>query len=206
MYKTILLDPPWEMCAGGTKGLSAQHHYPVQKQSEIIETVLGWLEEHPVAPEAHLYLWSMNAFPKVKSRGVLDALELCEVMGFTPIQFIPWIKHRGNPTLYSIRCTELCLFGERHRPGMLWDVAYGRETEQSVCRAGLTKTKDYIIADSARHSKKPDCFYDYIEERSAGPYLELYARNRREGWTSLGNQVDESVSLRRKTEKQLQLF
>ena len=206
MFRTVLLDPPWEMCQGGSKGMSAQHHYPVQTQAEIVTTVLGWMKAYPVAPEAHLYMWSMNAFPKVKSKGIIDALALCEAMGFEPIQFIPWIKDGGNPTLYGIRCTELCLFAQRHRKGHLYDVAYGRETETSVCRKGLTTTKDYIVADRGRHSKKPDCFYEYIEERSAGPYLELYARNRREDWTSVGNQVENSVSFRLKIHKQLDLF
>jgi len=206
MYKTVLLDPPWEMCSGGSKSMSAQAHYPVQKQHEIIDTVLRWMAEYPVAPEAHLYLWSMNAFPKVNSRGVMDALELCKAMGFEPIQFIPWIKDGGNPTLYALRCTELCLFGSRFREGHIYDVAYARETETSVCRKGLTKTKDYIIADRGRHSKKPDIFYDYIEQRSAGPYLEMYARNRREGWTSVGNQVDGQIISKTKYMKQMTLF
>jgi N6-adenosine-specific RNA methylase IME4 len=63
-----------------------------------------------------------------------------------------------------------------------------------------------MIADRGRHSKKPDKFYDYIEERSAGPYLELFARNRREGWTSLGNQVDGEALPGRKKNQQIKLF
>ena len=206
MIKPVLVDPPWEMCSGGSKGLSAQAHYPTQKQHQIIDTCLAWMEQHPVAPEAHLYLWTMNAFPKVNSKGVMDALELCREMGFEPIQFIPWIKNSGNPTLYALRCTELCLFATRFRKGHIYDVAYARETETSVCKKGLTTTKDYIIADRGRHSKKPEIFYDYIEERSNGPYLEMYARNQREGWVSVGNQVDNSVSFRKNGHKQLDFF
>ncbi len=33
------------------------------------------------------------------------------------------------------------------------------------------------------HSRKPDEMYDIIEACSPGPYLELFARERRTGWT-----------------------
>ena len=208
-FRTVLVDPPWEMYRGGNVSMSAQKNYPTQTQEEIIATVMAWLKTYPIAPEAHLYLWSMNAFPKVKSKGVIDALSLCDIMGFKPMQFLPWIKNEGNPTPYGIRCTELCLFAERHRPGYLYDVAYGRETSVSVCRRGLTTSKDYIISSRTIHSAKPAGFYDYIEERSQGPYLELYARNTRDGWTSLGNEAHKgphSIRTHKQRQKQLQLF
>ncbi len=41
------------------------------------------------------------------------------------------------------------------------------------------------------HSRKPDELYPLIEACSPGPYLELFARGTREGWTTWGNQADE---------------
>ncbi len=41
------------------------------------------------------------------------------------------------------------------------------------------------------HSAKPEKFYTQIIEKLVdGPYLELFGRRRRRGWTVLGNQVD----------------
>jgi N6-adenosine-specific RNA methylase IME4 len=40
------------------------------------------------------------------------------------------------------------------------------------------------------HSRKPDEQYDLIESCSWGPYLELFGRGVREGWTVWGNQAD----------------
>lgn len=37
------------------------------------------------------------------------------------------------------------------------------------------------------HSQKPERFYDIIEGCSPGPRLEMFARNRRPGWASWGN-------------------
>src|SRR5690606_39409003 len=38
------------------------------------------------------------------------------------------------------------------------------------------------------HSRKPDQLYEIIEACSPGPYLELFARNRRPGWSQWGNE------------------
>jgi N6-adenosine-specific RNA methylase IME4 len=40
------------------------------------------------------------------------------------------------------------------------------------------------------HSRKPDEQYPIIEACSPGPYLELFARGARKGWTTWGNQAD----------------
>ena len=40
------------------------------------------------------------------------------------------------------------------------------------------------------HSRKPDEIYNYIEDLLDGPYVELFARTKREGWESWGNQID----------------
>jgi N6-adenosine-specific RNA methylase IME4 len=43
---------------------------------------------------------------------------------------------------------------------------------------------------SARqHGRKPDEQYERIERLVAGPYLELFARERRAGWDAWGNEV-----------------
>jgi hypothetical protein len=43
----------------------------------------------------------------------------------------------------------------------------------------------------AQHSRKPDEQYQIIEACSPGPYLELFARGLRQGWTTWGNQADD---------------
>lgn len=53
--------------------------------------------------------------------------------------------------------------------------------------AGVRK----LMLDPRReHSRKPDDQYARTERLVAGPYLELFARNERPGWTSWGNQTD----------------
>ena len=55
-----------------------------------------------------------------------------------------------------------------------------------------------IEAPRREHSRKPDEFFDRVERLVAGPYLDIFARERRPGWTSWGNETDKfSRHLRR---------
>jgi N6-adenosine-specific RNA methylase IME4 len=45
------------------------------------------------------------------------------------------------------------------------------------------------MAENKGHSKKPKEFYNLIENNSPGPYIELFAREKREGWESWGDQL-----------------
>jgi N6-adenosine-specific RNA methylase IME4 len=47
-----------------------------------------------------------------------------------------------------------------------------------------------LFATARRHSEKPECSYNLIEELSFGPCLELFARKHRPGWTALGDEID----------------
>jgi len=46
------------------------------------------------------------------------------------------------------------------------------------------------------HSRKPDEQYALIEACSPGPFLELFARGRRDGWAMWGNEADDSYTPR----------
>jgi N6-adenosine-specific RNA methylase IME4 len=47
-----------------------------------------------------------------------------------------------------------------------------------------------MIHRKREHSKKPPTLYQIIEACSPGPYVELFARERRPGWAQWGDQVD----------------
>ena len=194
MYKTIVIDPPWKKSTGGVghATLQASTHYPVQTKEQIIDTILQWLTQHPVSHEAHLYLWTVNTFAGGKNQGVEIALEVCEALGFKPITLIPWVKSNvGSPTPYGMRYTEMCIFAVRYRTGHGKRTRYsGTDEVESVPNGrGLCASKDYVLAPRREHSRKPEEFYKYVEKRSTGPYLDLYSRTIRKGWTGVGNQA-----------------
>lgn len=188
-YKTLVIDPPWFLCTGGSRHINPKDHYPVQRQDEIVETVQNWLTEHPMAEESHCYIWSVNSFNAGQSKGILDALDLCEKIGFRPITLIVWAKPNGVPTPFGQRNTEVCLFGARWRKGEHKAVMYKGVSAENNVALDLAKSIDVIYAPRREHSRKPDEFYDFVESRSAPPYLEMYSRTERFNWTSLGNEV-----------------
>jgi N6-adenosine-specific RNA methylase IME4 len=51
------------------------------------------------------------------------------------------------------------------------------------------------------HSRKPDEQYEIIESCSPGPYLELFARYPRPGWSAWGNEAGAGVTPRGRVHK-----
>ena len=74
---------------------------------------------------------------------------------------------------------ELCLFATKGR-------GFGVRTELNNVSSLLGKS----LITPTKHSKKPNEMYELIESRSQGPYLELFARNTRDGWDSWGDELD----------------
>ena len=75
---------------------------------------------------------------------------------------------------YFRNVTELCLFGVR---GQLRTGPAGR------------RQTNIIQSRKRQHSRKPDELYDVIEACSPGPYVELFARDKRPGWHCWGNET-----------------
>jgi N6-adenosine-specific RNA methylase IME4 len=71
--------------------------------------------------------------------------------------------------------TELILFGVRGKNART--LSPGRR------QVNLMATR------KREHSRKPDEQYEIIESCSPGPFLELFARGTRKGWTSWGHQA-----------------
>jgi N6-adenosine-specific RNA methylase IME4 len=173
-FSTILADPPWRF-QNRTGKVSPEHkrlvRYPTMTLKEICEMpVANHSEEN-----SHLYLWVPNAL-------LPDGLEVMKAWGFQYKTNLIWYKTRkdGGPDgrgvgFYFRNVTEVLLFGVR---GRLRTLKPGRSQV------------NLLPHRKREHSRKPAEFYDLIESCSPGPYLELFARGRIEGWTLWGNQVD----------------
>jgi N6-adenosine-specific RNA methylase IME4 len=57
-----------------------------------------------------------------------------------------------------------------------------RRIDKGVC--------EVIPAPVREHSRKPDEFYRRVERYCAGPYVELFPRERRPNWDSWGDEID----------------
>jgi N6-adenosine-specific RNA methylase IME4 len=152
------------------------HRYRTMK----LEEICGMPVREIAAPQSHLYLWVPNAL-------LAEGLQVMSAWGFTYKTNIVWYKVRkdGGPDgrgvgFYFRNVTEIILFGTR---GKLRTLPPGR------------REVNIAISRKEGHSKKPRQVYEIIERCSPGPFLELFARTKRRGWTQWGDEVPTSGDL-----------
>ena len=173
-FSTILIDPPWRF--QNRTGKMAPEHRRLNRYETM---QLDDIKRMPVAAHAasacHLYMWCPNALLK-------EGLEVMEAWGFKYKTNLVWYKVRkdGGPDgrgvgFYFRNVTELILFGLR---GSMRTLGPGR------------RQVNVISTRKREHSRKPSETYELIERCSPGPYLEIFAREKADGWVSWGNEVD----------------
>jgi N6-adenosine-specific RNA methylase IME4 len=177
-YATIVADPPWADRRKGNvaptrvgrelRDRSIRAQYQTMTPGEIADLPIASL----AADDAHLYLWTTNL-------DLPDAFGILAKWGFRYNTLVTWVKTGHLGMGYHWRgMTEHMLFGVR-----------GKLRTQD---RGL---RNHFTAAKAGHSVKPEASYALIERASPGPYLELFARQRREGWHAWGDEVAADIIL-----------
>lgn len=169
-FGCILADPPWTFRTWSAKGdgRSARRHY----QTLTLEQIKALPVASVAARDCLLLLWSLNSM-------IPQALEVITAWGFTlkTVGFT-WAKQtrRGRwhvgTGYWTRQNTERVLLASRGKPKRL--------------SAGV---RELIVAPRSEHSRKPQEQYAEIEALVAGPYLELFARQRQPGWTAWGDSL-----------------
>ena len=175
----VLADPPWNERGAGKSKRGADRHYQLMSTADIIS--LAPKVRQLAADDSFLFLWCTNNF-------LPDGLEVMKAWGFTYKTNFAWVKNSMGLGFYARGKHELCLLGVRGKPDRAsrrpgnWgtDVSTVIETEEDI--------PTVLHADKGRHSAKPAEFYEIVEAFGENR-LELFARNRRDGWTSMGNEL-----------------
>ena len=178
-YRTILADPPWQFM--NRTGKMAPEHRRLNRYGTMkLPDICALPVADVAAPTAHLYLWVPNAL-------LPDGLEVMKAWGFNYKANIIWHKTRKDGGsdgrgvgFYFRNVTEVILFGTRGKNART--LAPGR------------RQVNFIAERKREHSRKPDQQYELIESCSPGPYLELFARGTRPGWTMWGNQASDDYA------------
>lgn len=177
-FRTILADPPWRFKS--RYGLYApesriRYRYRTMPIKEICALPVRDL----AAESCHIYLWVVNSM-------LQEGLDCMEAWGFTYKTNLIWHKIRkdGAPDgsgvgFYFRHTTEIILFGTK-----------GSAPTLKPARSQV----NIIKSRRSEHSRKPDEQYRIIESCSPGPYLELFARGTRPGWSALGDQAEKYES------------
>jgi N6-adenosine-specific RNA methylase IME4 len=183
-FGAIYADPPWRfktwnktetVQARGSKSTYTVH-YHTMPADEIAALPVSEI----ASDDCVLFLWA--CWPMLR-----EAFDLIDAWGFTyKTCAFDWMKARTQQLdifrddadasmgmgYWTRANSEPCLLATRGKPKRVHaDVRQG------------------IIEPRREHSRKPDCVPSRIERLVAGPYLELFSRTTREGWTCCGNQV-----------------
>lgn len=169
-FGVIYADPPWYFKNFSEKGEEKNPvaHYPCMEMDKMKALPVLF----SAAQDSVCFMWA--TFPMLK-----EALELMDAWGFKYKSGGAWHKKTVNGktafgTGYIFRsAAELFIVGTNGKPEIK-----------------NRSTRNLIEAAAREHSRKPDETYGIIENLFAGPYLELFARSKRPGWESWGNQTD----------------
>ena len=186
-YRCIVADPPWPVKAGrdlggyvvenGRQVFDNSHSSKARDlkyPSMAIDEIAALPVSSVAAKDAHLYLWTINRY-------VEQAYGVARAWGFEPSTMLVWAKRPfggGLGGTFGIS-TEFCLFCRR---GNL-------PAKTRITGTWWTWKRPYDNRGKPHHSAKPEAFQDMVESVSPGPYLELFARRHRLGWTAWGNEV-----------------
>jgi len=172
-FACIVADPPWsfgDKLPGASRG--AEKNYKVMSIDDICRLKLP-----PVADDAYLFLWRVSS-------QVEEAYRVVRAWGFIPKSEIVWQKLTATGLPWfgmgrHVRAShETAILAVRGRPNL-----YTRSQRST------------FSARAGRHSEKPEAFFHLIEGFCPGPRLELFARKPRDGWTTIGDQLEAPVTL-----------
>ena len=165
LYRCIVIDPPWPMQKILRDTVPKQDVFPYKTMT------LDAIKDIDIASLAdpdgcHVYLWTTQKF-------LPNSFDIMQEWGVNYQCLMTWTKPTGFTPFSWMYNTEHVLFGT------IGNLA--------VQRKGL---KIGFDAPAVGHSVKPQVFFDRVEQASPEPRLEMFARTKRDGWDSWGDETD----------------
>ena len=161
LYNIISMDPPWPY--GRTydpQSSRVANPYP-EMSIEAIKSIKA-----PFEKDAVLFLWTTHAF-------LPDAFDILKEWNFEYKATIVWNKMKiGMGAWFRMQC-EFCLVGIKGKP--FWQ---------------NTKFPEIIEEARREHSRKPDAFFELVNQITAGKKLEYFSREKRINWDNYGNETE----------------
>lgn len=180
-FQIIYADPPWSYADANCNGAAAQQ-YRTLTLDDLCKMPFGKL----AADDCTMFMW--GTYPLLP-----EMLRVGQAWGFTykSIAF-QWVKRYGKSGApffglgrWTRGNTEGCFLFTKGKP---------RRVSASVSQLIETLEPEIIDAPIGKHSAKPAIVRDRIVELMGDlPRIELFARERAEGWHSWGNELPPRV-------------
>lgn len=165
-FNLIYADPPWRYEHCETENRKIENHYPTMELSDICALGIQGI----AAPDTVLFMWATS--PKLS-----ESMEVLSAWGFEYKTCMVWRKDKIGMGYYARQQHELLLIATVGNPG-----------------TPLEAVRPPSVVDAPReeHSRKPDVFYELIEQMyPKAKKVELFCRRPRQGWKAWGNEVAE---------------
>lgn len=180
-FRIIHCDPPWRFKSNSESdpGRNPMRHYECMNLADLCDLPV----RHVAAHEALLALWVPTPLLVVGKH-----LGIIKEWGFKPSGFgFVWIKTNSG-TVEGQPITDKDLFtGLGFTTRKNCEVVVFANRGRSVRKdAGV---HEIIMAPAREHSRKPDEVYRRLERYADGPYLDMFGRQSRPGWTVWGDQA-----------------
>jgi N6-adenosine-specific RNA methylase IME4 len=176
-YQIIYADPPWNSNSqfGRDKNKGNEQHYPLMDLESIKNLPVKELTDK----NCILFLWVVDT-------QLFDSKEVINAWGFTykTVGFT-WSKETVNGKdhfgvgMWTRKNPEMCLIATKGHPKRI--------------DAGVRQLQRYKVRE---HSQKPDEIRNEIVRLCGDlPRIELFAREKFEGWDVYGNEVESDIIL-----------
>jgi len=172
-YTTVVIDPPWPMkkIEREVRPNQVEFDYPTMDYEQL----RAWGRKHvqPImSDDCHFFMWTTHKFLPM-------ALRLFDDYGVKYVLTMVWHKPGGfQPVgLPQYNC-EFVIYGRVGAPKFIDTKAF------NVC----------FEAPRAEHSRKPDAFYDLVRRVTDVGRIDIFSREKREGFDQLGNEADKFAS------------
>ena len=175
-YQCLVIDPPWNQ--GKTGKRSVRPHqttildYATMSKDELRNLPVNeW-----AASQAFLWLWATNSKDRKTGEPILKiAFDLLESWNFTFYTMITWNKKTGP-----------CPFGPYQI--ITEHILFAYKGKCIFPRKCLGKIQNLFTDTPTAHSVKPNSFYEEIVKWFDGPRLDIFARQKRNGFDGWGDQ------------------
>ncbi len=172
-YNVIYIDPPWDIkkIQRKVRPNQIEMDYPTMTLDQIKNLPIKSISED----NSVCFLWTIQKY-------LPYAFDVLKEWGFKYQRTITWDKQNG-----------MCLFGFHHRTEFLL-FGYKGKIEMYPRRKAFPTL---VQCKTDKHSKKPHVFRELIEP-FGDKKIELFAREKHEGWHAWGNEVKSDITLNNK--------
>lgn len=196
-YSIIYADPPWTFKTYSDKGKekkSPELHYDCM----TIDDIYNLPVQNIAADDCVLFLWVTNPL-------LQEGLECIKRWGFT-YKTVGFSWYKTNKIADSLfwglgywtrANSEICLLATKGKPKRVSKGVHQviEEIHPELNNFDLFDTEQFKLK-VREHSRKPDEVRNRIVELCGDlPRIEMFARNKFDGWNAFGNEIEDGVNI-----------